>query len=227
METTMPFCPSHPRSEEGAFGVRHDPPSLSRISPAGHLPCLSSLRKRPLTVAPARADTARGGSPMASRARLVALVTGFTLMLAPTHDAAARKFQMSGNWVMRNGQVFLPLQFAATAGGILGKPSMSVTPRPKMHISMGNLTGAFLFPNGAIPGAGVVTALGSGPATLRVRPNLFSEDARALIGLAGIDLGQITTHVGIRAPFATATLAAAAGPGSFTWCPQDPACVAG
>src|SRR5262249_30964799 len=149
------------------------------------------------------------------------------LLLAPTGDAAARKFQMSGNWVMRNGQVFIPLQFAATAGGILGIPSNMVTPRPKMHISMGNLTGAFHFPNTVIPGGGVVTAPGRGPATLRVRRNLLSEDAGWALYLNGFTFGQISTQVGIRAPYATATLVAGGGPGSFTWCPQDPGCVAG
>src|SRR5262245_61195200 len=53
----------------------------------------------PLTLAPEWADTGPGVHPMALRASLVALVAGLCLLLAPTHDAAARKFQMSGNWV--------------------------------------------------------------------------------------------------------------------------------
>src|SRR5262249_14194901 len=148
------------------------------------------------------------------------------LLLLVAGDAAARKFQMSGNWVMRNGQVFLPLQFAKTAGGILGIPSMSVTPAPKMHISMGNLTGAFHFPNTVIPGGGVVTASGSAPATLRIPRHRFVEDAMTLFPLNGITLAQITTNFGIDGPFSAATLAPGGGPGSFTWCVGDPACVA-
>src|SRR5262252_7980229 len=65
-----------------------------------------------LTIAPARADTGPGVLPMASRARL-GLIAGLGLLLAPNHDAAARKLQMSGTWVIRYGQIFLPLQFAA------------------------------------------------------------------------------------------------------------------
>ena len=42
----------------------------------------------------------------------VAVTCGLSLGLAA--PASARKFQMSGTWVMRNGQVFIPLQFAAT-----------------------------------------------------------------------------------------------------------------
>jgi hypothetical protein len=47
--------------------------------------------------------------------------------------ANARKFQMSGHWVIRNAGIFLPLQFAATVMGV--KPSM------------GSLTLAFGFAN--------------------------------------------------------------------------------
>src|SRR5262249_6058342 len=44
-----------------------------------------------LTLAPARADTDPGVLPMACRARLVGLIAGLCLLLAPNHDAAARK----------------------------------------------------------------------------------------------------------------------------------------
>src|SRR4029450_597995 len=94
-------------------------------------------------------------------------------------------------------------------------------------VSMGNLTGAYGFPHGPILGQGAVTATGSGPATLRIPPHRFVEDAMALVPLAGVTLVQITTNVGIDAPYAAATLAPGGGPGSFTWCPGDPDCVAG
>src|SRR5215475_1178350 len=48
----------------------------------------------------------------------------------------------------------------------------------------------------------------------------------AAIPLNGISLVQITTNFGIDAPFASATLAPGGGPGSFTWCPGDPVCIA-
>jgi hypothetical protein len=142
---------------------------------------------------------------------------GFALLaaLALAAPAGARKFQMSGNWVMRNGQVFLPLQFAATAMGT----GMAMT-----HVSMGNLTGAYGFPNGPIPGGGGVTATGSAPAALRVPPHRFVLDAMAGIPLQGISLVQIATSFGVDAPFAAATLAESGGPGSFTWCPGDALC---
>ena len=154
---------------------------------------------------------------MACRACLAGLIAGLCLLLAPTRDAAARKFQMSGNWVMRNGQLFIPLQFAATAMGT----GMQMT-----HVSMGDLTGASHFPNDVIPGEGVVTALGSDPATLRIPQHRFAEDAMAALVGNGISLAQLTTNLGIDAPFAPATLAPGGGPGSFTWCPGVPACVA-
>jgi len=143
-----------------------------------------------------------------------ALVTALALA-AP---AGARKFQMSGNWINRSGQVFVPMQFAATAMGT----GMLMT-----HVSMGNLTLAFNFPNGPMPGRGGVTATGSAPATLRIPAHRFVADFMAQIPLAGITIVQITTNFGIDAPFQTGTFRAGSGPGSFTWCPEDPACVAG
>jgi hypothetical protein len=56
-----------------------------------------------------------------ARLRSFALAAA-ALALALTHsgDASARKFRMSGDWVMRKGAVFWPLQFAATAMGTGG-----------------------------------------------------------------------------------------------------------
>src|SRR4029453_18197248 len=83
----------------------------------------------------------------------------------------------------------------------------------------------FGFPNDApVPGAGGVTATGSAPATLRVPPHRFVEDAMAGIPLPGAS-AWITTNFGVDAPYAPATLAPGLGPGSFTWCPGDPGCV--
>src|SRR5262249_47984447 len=92
------------------------------------------------------------------------------LLLAP--PAGAGKFQMSGTWIIRNGQTFLPLQFAAAQMGMGGTT---------IHASKGNLTGAYGFPNGPIPGSGGVTATGSAPATLRIPRHRFVEDAMALV----------------------------------------------
>lgn len=144
------------------------------------------------------------------------VAAALVLALSPADDTAARKFQMSGTWIARNGQVFLPLQFAA---GVMDGTGF-------IHASMGNLTGAYLFPNGPIPGAGGVTATGSVPATLRIPPHRFVEDAMAS-AVFDVSIVQITTNFGVDAPFAPATLGPGGGPGSFTWCPGDPACVAG
>lgn len=149
-----------------------------------------------------------------------AAVVGAALVavLAFAAPASARKFQMSGNWVIRNGQVFIPLQFAATAMGTGGGMT---------HLSMGNLTFAFGFPNGPMPGLGGVTATGSAPATLNVPQHRFVQDVMAAVPLSGITLAQITTNFGIDAPYQAANLAPGGGPGSFTWCPGDIACVDG
>src|SRR5262249_46708299 len=81
---------------------------------------------------------------------LVAFIAG--LLLAPNHDAAARKFQMSGTWVYRPGSAFIPLQFAQPQLTVIGNIGYW------LFLSMGNLTGAMGFPNGPIPGEGGVTA---------------------------------------------------------------------
>ena len=147
-------------------------------------------------------------------ARLAALAAALCVLLALAGDAAARKFRMSGSWVDRRGQIFLPLQFVSSHNN-----------PPWLRLSMGSLTNALGFPNGPVTGQGGVTATGSAPATLRIPQHRFVEDAMALAPLPG--LLQITTQLGIDAPYAPATLAAGGGPGSFTWCPGDPACVAG
>ena len=146
--------------------------------------------------------------------RRVASAAALWLLLAAPDDASARKFQMSGSWFYRTGLVFIPLQF------IYSYPGMT-------HASMGSLTSAFFVPNGPVPGEGVVTATGSAPATLRLPRHRFVEDAMALVPFNQINLIQITTNFGIDAPYAAATLAPGGGPGSFTWCPTDPACLAG
>ena len=143
----------------------------------------------------------------------VALALG--LALSPAADASARKFQMSGNWVIRNGTVFIPWDFAAPQG------------TPAVNVSMGNLTGALGFGNGPIPGLGGVTATGSAPATLRVPAHRFVQDAMAAVPFSGVAVVQLTTNFGVDAPYAPATLAKSGGPGSFTWCPGDALCLDG
>ncbi len=125
-------------------------------------------------------------------------------------DADARRFQMSGSWELRRGQVFLPLQFAMAKG-----PYM-------MDLS----TMGFGFPHGPVLGMGWVDATGSGPATLRVPAHRFGGDYATLVPLAGVTLVQITTMIAADGPVAPAALAPGAGPGSFTWCPGDPECTA-
>jgi len=123
--------------------------------------------------------------------------------------AGARKLQMSGTWAIRNGQLFIPLQFATTLMG--GQMT---------HKSMGDLSKGFGFPNGPVPGEGGVVATGSGPATLVVPQHRFRTSPFAGIPLNGIELVQITTMFVVDAPFQAATLMAGGGPGSFQWCPN-------
>jgi hypothetical protein len=154
---------------------------------------------------------------MNAKLPLAAVSAALALLVAPA--AGARKFQMSGTWVARTGQIFLPLQFG-------GRAMVSMVGY-NVWVSMGNLTGALGWPNGPIPGEGGVTATGSAPATLRIPAHRFVEDAMALVPLKGTTFIQVTTNLGIDAPHAAATLAPGLGPGSFTWCPGNPACVAG
>jgi hypothetical protein len=145
-----------------------------------------------------------------------ALAAVVALVLAHAPNADARKLQMSGTWAMRRGGVFVPLQFAMTKGG----SQMTAT-------SQGELSQGFLFPHGPVLGQGGVSATGSAPATLRIPPHRFGGEFDAAIPLAGITLIQLTTMHVADGPAVTATLAPGGGPGSFTWCPGDPACVAG
>jgi len=95
------------------------------------------------------------------------------------------------------------------------------------HASMGNLTAAFFFPNGVNPGVGGVTATGSAPASLMVPKHRWVKDAMAAIPLGGVNAVQITSNFGVDAPYSPGVLKPGSGAGSFTWCPGDPACVAG
>jgi len=139
-----------------------------------------------------------------------AVGTALVLILALAAPASARKFQMTGTWAIRNGQVFIPLQFAGTLGG----SQMTMT-------SLGNLSKGFFFPNGPIPGFGGVTATGMTPATLMVPQHRFQMNPAAAVPLAGVTLVQITTMFTVDAPFAMASLMAGGGPGAFAWCPNS------
>jgi hypothetical protein len=146
--------------------------------------------------------------------RLALPLVALLLLSVVAADAAhARKFRMSGSWAMRRGQVFVPLQFGISVG-------------QGTHVSMGDLSYAFGFPHGPVAGAGVVTATGSNPATLRIPRGRFARQYSTRFPCCGAVLIQITTIVSAAGPLASASLAAGGGPGSFTWCPGDPACVA-
>src|SRR5262249_22782278 len=134
-----------------------------------------------------------GGAPVRGPRRSTGIALLALSLLALGGDAAARKFQMSGTWIYRNGQTFIPLQVgkAVQMSGII------------VHASMGDLSGAYGFPNGPIPGAGGVTATGSAPATLRVPAHRFVEDAMALIPLPAISQ-TISSNFGVDAPYAAA-----------------------
>jgi hypothetical protein len=152
------------------------------------------------------------------------------LVFALAAPASARQFQMSGTWLVRQGHAFLPLQFGGNAGG-----------SQMTHVSMGSWTEAPFFPTGTPDGgmsslaqvvrdSGVVTATGSAPAVLRIPRSHWKRDHGALIPVhpgGGFGPLQITTMLAVDASYATATLMAGAGPGSFTWCPANPACTIG
>ena len=157
--------------------------------------------------------------------------TAVALLAVPTlaAPAAARQFQMSGTWLMRKGQLFVPLQFAVPQGGY---------PTPSNLVSMGSWTEAPFAPTATPMGGmsplaqvvrdtGLVTATGSAPATLVVPAHRFSQGQNVGIGFSQVNLIQMTTMLQIDAPVAQASLMGGGGPGSFTWCPSNPACTAG
>jgi len=132
------------------------------------------------------------------------------LLVALPPPAGARKLKMSGTWAVRNGQLFLPLQFAATNGA-----------SNRTWTSLGDLSKGFGLANGPILGSGVVTATGSDPATLRIPRHRFQSSPSAGVPLWSLSpFWQITTMLVVDAPYETATLRAGGGPGSFTWCPD-------
>jgi len=148
----------------------------------------------------------RAGWPAA----IAGVFLGLLLALAPV--ASARKLQMSGTWALRMGQIFIPFQFA--------RPIHYAS-----HTSMGDLSKAYGFPWGPLSGMGAVTATGSAPAGLRIPAHRFAHPPTFLAApLTGQTLVQLTTRIGAYGPVASATLAPGSGPGSFTWCPSDPAC---
>lgn len=147
-----------------------------------------------------------------------AVGTAVVLALAFPIPASAKKFQMSGTWLMRKGQAIIPLLGTVPAAS---------------HVSMGNLTEVAMTPLGAlakpqqlISDVGVVTTTGVVPQTLIIPKHRFVDNFMTVDGLTGTMLIQITTMFGIDAPFSTASLMAGGGPGPLTWCPSNPACVA-
>jgi hypothetical protein len=153
-------------------------------------------------------------------ARLVPVSAVLAVALLFAAPASARKFQMSGTWILRTGRSFFPpLQFGMVQMDDMGLYTVKA--------SMGNLSAALGWPNGPLLGGGGASATGSAPATLRIPQHRFVLDAMALVPFAGVTLVQLTTNVGVDAPYAAATLAPGGGPGSFTWCIYDPGCVAG
>src|SRR5262245_46009925 len=126
------------------------------------------------------------------------------LVRASPAPASARKFQMSGTWLMRRGHWFLPLQFGGNAGGT-----------QLTHASMGNWTEAPFFPtHTAMSGmsklaqvvrdTGGVTAMGSAPATLRIPEHHWVQSQDQAIPLSGVFLIQIASMLQIDAPDAAA-----------------------
>jgi hypothetical protein len=142
--------------------------------------------------------------------------TALVLVLAIASPASAKKFQMSGTWMMRKGQTFIPLQFASPA-------------TPMVHVSMGNWTSATP-PQAAqlvIGLGGVDASVVAGPDPLKIPKHRFVSNHMATLPLIGTMLVQITSMFQVDAPYNTANLAVGAGPGNLTWCPSNPACAPG
>src|SRR5262245_40395033 len=148
--------------------------------------------------------------------RATVVGTALVLLLAMAAPASAKKFQMSGTWVMRKGQTFIPLQFASPA-------------TPMVHLSMGNFTEATppSAPQLIVGLGGVPANVVAGPDPLKIPKHRFTGKHSKVLPLGGTMLVQITTMFVIDAPFNTANLAAGAGPGNLTWCPSNPACIPG
>lgn len=137
------------------------------------------------------------------------LVVAASLAFLVGGDAGAKKYNMSGTWQIRNGQAFIPLGFA-------------------LPTSMGDWTNemGIGFPNGPIPGGGLIDASQNQVGTLMIPPSAFGGNFAALFPLNGSMLFQITTNFTIGAPIAAATLVPGGGPGDFVWCWNEPGCLA-
>jgi hypothetical protein len=150
--------------------------------------------------------------------RVKAMAAAFVALgLAVASPASAKQFNMTGSWTIRNGQTFIPLQFALTA----------VTMGMTFHVTGTNAAGGPLkginFPNGPVIGNGVVDANAN---TIMVPQDIFISSPPTVLPLSRPNI-QITTMFGVDAPYAAATLMKGGGPGAFTWCPQNPLCTKG
>jgi hypothetical protein len=133
--------------------------------------------------------------------RASAVGAGLLLLLAPATPVDARKFQMSGTWLMRRGGTLIPLQFGATAGGT-----------QRTHASMGYFTEAPFSPPGQVLSTvAAANATGASPATLELARHRFVRGDGVQVPLSGTMLVQITTMLEIDGPYATATLMAGGG----------------
>src|SRR5262245_7150340 len=142
-----------------------------------------------------------------------AILAAALLLAVLAAPADARKFQMSGTWMMRKGQTFVPLQFAS-----LKQPGAD-------WISMGLWTEAVFSAKQVVSDVGGANATGAGPARVRIPKHAWVRNYGKIEPLFGTMLVQITSMFAIDAPHAAATLEAGGGPGGFTWCPANPACV--
>jgi hypothetical protein len=86
--------------------------------------------------------------------------------------------------------------------------------------------GALVFPGQLIQDVGGVTATGAAPQTLMVPKHRFVDSFMTVLPLSGTMLIQITTMFQIDAPANSATFMGGGAPGTLTWCPSNPACVA-
>jgi hypothetical protein len=127
------------------------------------------------------------------------------LALFTGQDAKSAQFPMTGTWLMQRGQVGIPLNFSNP-----------------MTSGRNNLLN---FPNGPIPGMGLVSQTGGSPAmqpSITVMSGVFGGTFSAVVPLGGTTLIQITTH--FTATGQSGMLSSSAGPGTLTFCPGSGVC---
>src|SRR5262245_44515303 len=92
---------------------------------------------------------------------------------------------------------------------------------------MGLWTEAVFSAKQVVSDVGGANATGAGPARVEIPKHAWVRNYAKIQALFGTMLVQITTMFEVDAPHAAVALEAGGGPGNFTWCPGNPACLPG